>query len=171
MPVRLLDLSGTVLAHRSVVGSMQLYGLRQAAQRAGGSLQALVLAQCSLTPSAPTVTGQSRQLLVPTQHDVLLNPASPWPNAADSIAAAHITFAMLSKHDCNRPGVLSELCWADASGRMCCRLMRDLQYLDLSHNSALSRGARVDGGNASGECRQHTGLSQQSTPVTGVIDC
>ncbi len=54
-PVRLLDLSGTYLTHRSVIGSIQTYGLRPAAQRAGGSLQALILARCGLTPSAPAV--------------------------------------------------------------------------------------------------------------------
>ena len=53
MPVRVLDLSGTALSQGSVVGSAQLYGLRQAAQRAGGSLQALLMARCSLIPSAP----------------------------------------------------------------------------------------------------------------------
>jgi len=53
MPVRVLDLSGTALSQGSMVGSAQLYGLRQAAQRAGGSMQALLMARCSLTSSAP----------------------------------------------------------------------------------------------------------------------
>lgn len=52
MPVRVLDLSGTALSQGSVVGSAQLYGLRQAAQRAGGSVQALLMARCSLASSA-----------------------------------------------------------------------------------------------------------------------
>ena len=52
MPVRVLDLSGTALSQGSVMGSTHLYGLRQAAQRGGGSLQALLMARCSLTPGA-----------------------------------------------------------------------------------------------------------------------
>ena len=51
--VRLLDLSRTCLTHRSFIGSTQLYGLRPAAQRAGGGLQTLILARCGLTPSMP----------------------------------------------------------------------------------------------------------------------
>ena len=35
-------------------------------------------------------------------------------------------------------GTLSDLCWPDVTGRMCCRLMRDLRYLDLSYNCALA---------------------------------
>ena len=45
---------------------------------------------------------------------------------------------MAEVHGSELAGVLSELCWPDANGRMCCRLMRDLRYVDLSRNEALS---------------------------------
>ena len=51
-------------------------------------------------------------------------------------------------------GTLSELCWADVTGRMCCRLMRDLRYLDLSNNSVLAaaQAQGEDGQFVSGAC-------------------
>ncbi len=49
-------------------------------------------------------------------------------------AGLHDTEELLDLHSA---GFLSELCWADVTGRMCWRLMRDLRYLDFSHNCAL----------------------------------
>ena len=45
---------------------------------------------------------------------------------------------------------------------MCCRLMRALQYLDLSHNGALSRAPGEDGSDVGGVSRPTLGLVDPS---------